>query len=139
MPPMAVRSKSRRPLWVALLVSFSVSLACCFVLRRAMDTRHHVEIRNATDQSLEGFRLALDNDPFFLDAPTIAAQQSYAFDFTRNRETGYVFSLPSESNRVEIGRCGYTSPGLNSYIVTISAPSHLGFACEDVTPPHNFP
>lgn len=109
-------------------------LACCYGFCRAMDTRHHVEIRNMTGQPLEGFRLALDNDVFFLDAPTIAPHGTYLFEFTLNRETGYVFTLPTGSDRVELGRCGYTTSGLNSYVVRISTLSPAGFACDDVSP-----
>jgi hypothetical protein len=101
------------------------------------DVHHHVEVRNTTDAPLDGFRLAFDNAPFKLDAPPIPPHGTYVFDFVRAAETGYVFSIPDGNDRLELGRCGYTTSGLNSYIVTISARDKSGFACDDVSPPHS--
>ncbi len=104
---------------------------------RGADVHHHVEVRNATDAPLDGFGLAFDNAPFKVDAPPIPPHGTYVFDFVRAAETGYVFSIPDGTDRLELGRCGYTTSGLNSYVVTISARDKSGFACDDISPPHS--
>lgn len=120
--------------WTLGLLALA-SIGTCAMCTKLAEVHHHIEVTNATEQPLEGFRLALDNENFSLDAPTIPPHGRYVFDFVRNRETGYVFSIPDRDTRVELGRCGYTTSGMNAYEVTVSSRAKDGFRCKDVTPP----
>jgi hypothetical protein len=117
---------------LAVAVAAAAGLLVSRAIAEALKMRHLVTIRNETTHTLDGFRLAFDNQPYYRDAPPIPSGASYVFDFEHGAEAAYIFSVVENGARIKLGGCGYTEGSLNAYVVTISALSDAGFQCFQV-------